>query len=159
AQFAICIPAAETVVTTSAAGRDAPARAGDGRLILAVDDEEYILVAVKAALEDAGYRVLTAHDGAEALELLRAHHGSVSAAIVDMMMPGMDGAAAIRALRSVDSRLCIIANSGLRVSEEASEIVANCTQAFLPKPYSDEQLLTTLAQALQSESHGSETLA
>ncbi|MGQ0635990.1 MAG: PAS domain-containing hybrid sensor histidine kinase/response regulator [Planctomycetaceae bacterium] len=124
--------------------RPAQAAAG-GQLILVVDDESLILAAVKATLEDAGYRVLTAGSGNEAARLLCEHVNDVRAAIVDMMMPGSDGPTTMRALHEISPRLRMVANSGLRLPDEGASLAS----AFLSKPYTDEQLLTTLANVLQ----------
>lgn len=151
ARFAICLPAFESPAGAAPRPENHSPAAGRGELILVVDDESYILVAVKAALEDAGYRVLTTPDGGAAVELLRGHRDEIQAVIVDMMMPGMDGPATMRALREVSPRIRMIANSGLRVPDDEAEFVATCARAFLQKPYTDEQLLQTLSKVLHEK--------
>ena len=59
------------------------------RLILSVDDEPGILVTRQLILENAGYEVLSAADGEQALHLFRAH--AVDLVLLDYVMPGMDG--------------------------------------------------------------------
>jgi CheY-like chemotaxis protein len=66
-------------------------------LVLVADDDPMIRELVTRILEDAGYRVLAAEDGAEALELIRAHRPT--AAILDVMMPRLDGIETMRRLR------------------------------------------------------------
>jgi PAS domain S-box-containing protein len=147
-QFTIALPTDQTMVARrcESAPRDLPVARGN--LILAVDDESFILTAVKATLEGAGYRVMTATGGAMALELFRQRQADVAAILVDMMMPGMDGPATMRALREVDPRVQMIASSGLRAMDHTAKAVAECAAAFLQKPYTDKQLLSTLSKVL-----------
>jgi hypothetical protein len=129
--------------------RDLPA--GHGELILVVDDEAAIREITKGALETYGYRVLTANDGPEAVARCAEHKGEVKAALVDMMMPVMDGAATTRALRRLDSQLKVIATSGLQEESRATEAAQAGADTFLAKPYTAESLLKTLAEALNAE--------
>lgn len=121
---------------------------GRGEMILVVDDESFILEAARATLEGRGYRVMTARDGREAIDLYQQHQGEIQAVLLDMMMPGMDGQATMTALEKLDPGVRIVASSGLRVSERVAETLAAGQGAFLPKPYTDEQMLATLAKVL-----------
>ena len=64
------------------------------------------------------------------------------AVLTDMMMPGMDGVATIRALRQLNPAVRIIAVSGLAAGAEVG------VEACLPKPYKAERLLETLSEVL-----------
>jgi len=59
------------------------------KIILAIDDEEDVLEAVKDALQDEGFIVLTASNGVQGLEIARTHKPDLI--ILDLMMPQMDG--------------------------------------------------------------------
>lgn len=149
--FAICLPAFDlTHVATSRKEILVPT-VGQGQLILVVDDEDGIRAAVKSTLEEVGYRVVMARDGIDAVATLKRLHGEVRVALVDMMMPGMDGPATMQSLREIDPHLRIIASSGLRVADEDAATVVMCARTFLQKPYSDDQLLLTLGQVLHEE--------
>lgn len=148
ARFEIYLPAFEATNLRQPGSSQPVTFAVQGQLILVVDDERNVRFAIKATLEDAGYRVLTAHGGDEALNLARQRSGEIDAAIVDTMMPGMSGPATMRALHEISPRLRLIASSGLRSADQAP----TCARAFLAKPYTNEQLLATLAVALQTES-------
>ena len=145
-RFEIYLPAFESLPVETAPADRQEQDAARGQLVLVVDDENLILMAVKATLEDAGYCVITAGNGADAVRILREQRNAVRAAIVDMMMPGIDGPATMRLLHEINPELRIIANSGLRMVE--SDDPHAC--AFLSKPYTDEQLLTTLSRALRN---------
>ncbi len=106
--------------------------------MLVVDDERDIREAVAEVLKDEGYEVLDAHDGAEALEQLRAHHPSVI--LLDLMMPGMNGweFCAARAREPEISSIPVIVISALgRVSGIPAA-------AFLHKPFELEALVSTV---------------
>ena len=113
-----------------------------------VDDEPLILVTAKAVLEASGYRVLTARGGAEALDSFRERHRDIAAVLLDMMMPGVDGPTAMAAMRAIDPNAKIVAASGLRLAQRPAEAFAAGAIAFLKKPYSDSELLRTLAKLL-----------
>jgi PAS domain S-box-containing protein len=123
---------------------------GHGELILIVDDEPLILLTTKATLETSGYRVLTANGGQAGLDTFRAQHGEIAAVLLDMMMPGMDGPTAMRAIKAIDPAVKIIAASGLRLAERPAEALAAGAITFLKKPFSDSELLKTLAENLHA---------
>lgn len=120
---------------------------GRGELILLVDDEPTVLEISKTLLTSHDYRVLTANDGIEAISLYADHKNDISAVIVDMMMPGMDGTTTIRTLQKINSNIKIIAASGLTASSELTASALNI-QAFLAKPYTAKELLTTIHEIL-----------
>ena len=96
--------------------------------------------------------MLVAADGTEAVALYAQHREEVAAVITDMMMPFMDGPATIRALQKMNPRVRVIAASGLGAGDKAAEALSAGAQIFLPKPYTAEKLLKTLAELL----HGPE---
>lgn len=122
---------------------------GKHELILLVDDEVAIREMCKLILESLDYRVITAENGAEALSLLERHKNEISAAIVDMMMPVMDGPSVIRAIRWSAPNLKIIASSGLTSREQSNAFSGVPPDVFLPKPYTAEQLMSALAGLLR----------
>jgi DNA-binding NarL/FixJ family response regulator len=68
-----------------------------------------------------------------------------------MMMPYMDGPATIRALRRLDPKVKIIATSGLKAEDKISDVAQLGVKTILPKPYTAEKLLKTVAAALKEE--------
>jgi hypothetical protein len=120
---------------------------GHGELILIVDDEMSIRDITKTALESNGYNVIVAGDGTEALSLYAEQKEDVKAVLTDMMMPFMDGAATIRALRKMNPHVKIIAASGLASNEDAADGVK--ADLFLTKPYTAEKLLKALEKLLR----------
>jgi PAS domain S-box-containing protein len=117
---------------------------GGGELVLVVDDEDSIRSVLQRTLEAAGYRVVTAADGAEALFAFSKTQEPFAAVITDMLMPVMDGAALILALRRHSPDLIIIAASGVAEQETVAIQAGLGAGAFLMKPFSTERLVMTL---------------
>jgi two-component system, chemotaxis family, chemotaxis protein CheY len=113
--------------------------------ILVVDDDESIRTTVAEALADEGYEVLTAQDGAQALELVRATEPD--GVILDLMMPVLDGWGFLRACRQ--EKLCastpVLVLSAYRKLAEAapSELRAD---RVLAKPFELDVLLEVVDQ-------------
>ncbi|WP_181256720.1 hybrid sensor histidine kinase/response regulator [Merismopedia glauca] len=119
---------------------------GKGELILVVDDENLILETTKTILETYNYRVLVASDGIDAIALYAQRKHDISAVIVDLMMPVMDGAQTTRILRRLNPLVKIITISGLEGSSYPYNI--NSLERFIPKPYTPRDLLETLSKVL-----------
>jgi two-component system response regulator MprA len=114
--------------------------------VLVVEDEPDIRAAVSETLADDGYEVVSAQDGAAALSLLNGRLPDV--AVVDLMMPGMDGPAFLRACRAhprgADMRVVVITASS-RVDLDVD------VQAVLVKPFDLTDLVDTLARLAPAE--------
>jgi PAS domain S-box-containing protein len=151
-KFKVYLPAIVTRTETKKTQAKKPELPlGHGESILVVDDEESICEITKETLENYGYTAMTASDGAEAVALFTQNKGSIKAVLTDMMMPHMDGAATIRALKKIDPGVRIIAASGLMTDEKIAESGKAGIQAYLQKPYTAEKLLTTLNDVLQKK--------
>jgi PAS domain S-box-containing protein len=147
--FKIHLPA---VVDSQTGGWDkeqVDAPLGHGEMILVIDDEAVICEIAKGTLETYGYRAITASDGTEGIALYAQHKDEIKVVLTDMMMPYLDGVATIRALQRMNPQVKIIASSGLTESSRAMEAANVGVKTFLPKPYTAEKLLNTLAEALK----------
>jgi len=90
---------------------------------------------------------MTACDGVDAIVIYSQHKDIISAVLMDMMMPLMDGETAILALEKINPQVKVIANSGLRSSNKNMNA---CVKALLLKPYSTDELLKTLHQVFHN---------
>lgn len=97
------------------------------------------------------YRVLTANDGTGAVALYVQRQADIQVVVTDMAMPVMDGAATVRVLRQLNPQLKIIVISGVTSNVKLTQIADLSVQAFLPKPFTAEQLLATLQQVLRGD--------
>lgn len=149
-EFIIYLPAAQSGGLVKASPNAGLLAQGNGELILLVDDEVMVLDVARATLEANGYRVLSASSGTEAVSVFSDKADTIQAAIVDMMMPGMDGRETMQALKELKPALRVIASSGLRKRGRNHQTLTG-EAAFLAKPYSDRQLLSTLRLVLHGD--------
>jgi hypothetical protein len=124
---------------------------GQGETVLVVDDEISIREITRATLEKYGYLVVTASDGTEALAIYAKNSENIAIAIIDMMMPFLDGTSTIRALQKLNPEFKIIASSGLSSDVKAAEALSVGAKAFLAKPYTTEKLLETLHNVIHKK--------
>ncbi len=103
----------------------------------------------RETLETFNYRVLSARDGAEAVALYQRHKGEIRAVISDMMMPVMDGPATVQALREIDPLVKVIGITGLGSESALVKGGRLNVQEFIKKPFTTEELLTTLRRVLE----------
>jgi CheY-like chemotaxis protein len=108
--------------------------------VLVVDDERDIRLAMAEALEDEGYEVDTARDGAEALAHLRAFHPQV--VLLDLMMPGMDGWE-FRRMQRLDPELALIPVVVISALGAVKDLDA---QDYIQKPFELDQLLSVVGR-------------
>jgi two-component system, cell cycle sensor histidine kinase and response regulator CckA len=144
--FKVYLPGLEEIHTPLV--KDIKLPSGQGEVILLVDDEAAIRMIAQTSLETYDYKVLTASDGIEAIALYAQHKEEVSAVLIDMMMPTMDGLTTIHTLQKINPQLKIIAISGLASSDKVSAAMGTGIQAFLSKPFTAEELLKTLSGVL-----------
>jgi len=123
-------------------------RRGSG-VVLVVDDEDLVLRMAQSVLSDAGYEVLTATNGMEALEIYAERSGRIDAVLLDMTMPVMGGEDAMAQLVSRWPGAVVIASSGYD-REEAEHRFAPRPAGFLQKPYTSSQLSSKIAEVLLS---------
>jgi PAS domain S-box-containing protein len=121
---------------------------GRGETILVVDDETSILAVTRQTLEGYGYRVLSAHDGAEALAVYVEKRNEVAVVLTDIRMPIMDGGNLIRVLLRINPLVRIVTSSGFSSNAEGSGFPEAAVKHFLNKPYTAQALLTTLRAIL-----------
>jgi PAS domain S-box-containing protein len=146
-EFQVFLPATEAMLPLSVVeNNELPW--GNNEQILVVDDEAAIRDITKTSLEAFGYRVITAHDGIDAIALYAQHKEDISAVLVDMMMPSMDGSTTIRTLQKINPQLKSVAMSGLVTSDKLTAAVNAGVKTFLTKPFTAKELLQTLQQLL-----------
>lgn len=120
--------------------------------ILLIDDEEQIRLTIGALLRIAGYDVVAAADGREGLDLFQREPFDL--VITDVVMPRMDGAETIAALRRLRPGLKVIATyGGGRISGTNPVATAQRLGAdrLLAKPFTAQEINAAIAEVLSSE--------
>jgi two-component system KDP operon response regulator KdpE len=122
---------------------------GNGRRVLAVDDELQILRALKLVLRGAGYEVMTAATMEEALDA--AAVSPTDAAIVDLLLPDGDGIELCRQLREWSSMPIIVLSA---IGDEAEKVRALRSGAddYVTKPFGPDELVARLEAVLRRTS-------
>lgn len=118
-----------------------------GATVLVADDESGVRVIVARSLEDAGFRVLQASDGGEALELVD-RHGPPELVLTDLAMPGMGGAELARCLRQRWPELPILFMSGYSAEELRRDGAIGSEGELIEKPFSPGGLVATVTAVL-----------
>jgi two-component system, OmpR family, KDP operon response regulator KdpE len=111
--------------------------------VLIVDDEVRILNFTGVALKAAGYEVVTAVSGEQALDLAKQELPDVI--LLDVFMPGLDGIQVLKRLRGVSQAPVIVLSARSAVKEVA---LAAGASDFLPKPYIPDELVKRIKSAL-----------
>nr|WP_228119677.1 MULTISPECIES: PAS domain S-box protein [Nostocaceae] len=146
-QFKLFLPAIPATPDLTIEEIETPS--GSGELILVVDDEAPICEIAKVILEKFNYKILTACNGIEAIALYAQHKHRISAVLMDMMMPEMDGITAIRTLKKMNSKVQVIASSGINSTETVAQAAMIGVQQVLPKPFTAKELLNSLHHVLR----------
>jgi DNA-binding response OmpR family regulator len=117
-----------------------PALNREQPVVLAADDDDDILELVAFRLERSGYRVIRARDGEEALALARAEHPDL--AVLDVMMPKLDGFELTRRLRADDAtrRMPILLLTARGQDADLEQGFAAGADDYLRKPFSPQEL-------------------
>ena len=116
--------------------------------ILLVDDEELVLEVGTKMLEHLGYSVLGAGDGQEALDLFKKNRNNLDLVMLDMNMPGMDGAAVYDKIKKIRENVRILIISGYYENNRIRKILKNGSTGFIQKPFDVNVLSAKLLEML-----------
>jgi CheY-like chemotaxis protein len=133
------------------APRETPGQGGER--ILVVDDDTAVGKVTQAALTEAGYRVATVANGAEALEIIKARPEQFDLVLTDIDMPVLSGAKLALALAALRPALPVMAMSGLSIKSDGLD-PAQFSGGFLPKPFTSDELFRGVRRALEHGSAG-----
>ena len=114
--------------------------------ILVIDDEEIMREILETLLTREGYQVRLASTAAEGLELARSM--PFDAAIVDVMMPGMDGVTALDEIRKIDDDLPVLMITAYASVENAIAAMKRGAFDYISKPFKNDEVLVVLRNAL-----------
>ena len=116
--------------------------------ILVVDDEEIVRRTATSALEHAGYTVLQAGNGREAIAVYEEQQGNIDLVLLDMTMPVMSGEETLGALRTRYPDVKVVLSSGFDEIEASQRFADKRLAGFLQKPYAARTLLERVKKLL-----------
>ena len=150
ASFEIYLPA------TPEAPADLPRRTGalpapaNGELILVVEDEETVRRTVARGLAEAGYRVIEAENGSQALDLAGRSPDRIALLLTDVVMPGMSGRELAAAVGELIPGISVLFTSGYTDSEIVRRGLLAPGAAFLPKPFTVNALVRAVRDRMDA---------
>jgi two-component system, cell cycle sensor histidine kinase and response regulator CckA len=113
-----------------------------------VEDKDFVRDVTESILKRAGYKVLIAVNGNEALNSYAKKRDKISSVILDLIMPEMGGKECLVKLHEIDPDAEILITSGYYTTEIAREITESGAACFILKPYDIKQMLTEVRDVL-----------
>ncbi len=117
--------------------------------VLLVDDEEMILDVGERMLGKLGYKVFTARDGKEAIEVFMKYPHKIDAIILDMIMPKMGGGETFDRIKKMKPDIKVLLSSGYSINGQATEILNRGCNGFIQKPFNLQNLSQNLRSILE----------
>ena len=152
--FRIYLPALETAAgyeeVMESLESKSPAKGGSETILL-VDDEEFIRELGVDVLGQAGYTVLAASNGEQALDVYRCEGERIDLVILDLIMPGMGGSKCLKELLKISPRARILVASGYSPDASTKGALEVGAAAFINKPYDNKQLLELVRKILDKK--------
>ena len=147
-------PVAKAPVFTSVTGGASDVKianpSGNRELVMIVDDEDFVTMLAQRVLTDEGYRVVTARDGFQAIDIYRKLRDQIELIILDFTMPVMDGSDVFHELLEINPQVPVVLSSGFAEQERLREMLAKGMRGFIPKPYTQQKLLTQIRATLDA---------
>jgi CheY-like chemotaxis protein len=148
-KFCIYLPAVNVPAPANRA--PAPQVSPGSGIILVADDEPLVRKTATLALERYGYKVLSAENGKEAIEMLQARGDEIAVILLDMAMPVMSGEEAFPELKRIQPDVAIVISSGYSEQTARERFGASAVEAFIQKPYTGVELVQKIQAALAKQ--------
>ncbi|HAT73127.1 MAG TPA: hypothetical protein DCS63_09955 [Elusimicrobia bacterium] len=145
--FSVCLPLVKGAAEAAEAHGPGRAAAGKGVVLVAEDDEPMRRIS-KRILNAAGYEVLEAVDGREALMVLEKRSGAVSVLLTDIVMPELDGVGLAREVMDRYPGIKILCMSGYADKQEDLERVLGNKVGYIQKPFIPDEFLRKIEEVL-----------
>jgi PAS domain S-box-containing protein len=132
--------------------------AGGNETILLVEDDRMVRAVAARFLKAAGYRVLEARDGAQAVEIFAVNQTGIQLVILDLVMPNLGGKTAGETIRKMNQTVPILYSTGYDFGQLDSTHLPETNGELIQKPYSREDLLLKVRQVLDHPSRSNAPL-
>jgi CheY-like chemotaxis protein len=123
---------------------------GHRELVMIVDDEDFVTMLAQRVLSDEGYRVVTARDGFQAIDIYRKLRDQIALIILDFTMPVMDGSDVFHELLEINPQVPVVLSSGFAEQDNLRAMLAKGMRGFIPKPYTQQKLLAQIRATLDA---------
>jgi CheY-like chemotaxis protein len=148
--FRVCLPLVEREVVAPSIAAPSPAVAQGAEVILLVEDDAPVRVATTRMLERAGYTVIPAINGREALGIHHERGSEINLIVTDMIMPEMNGRELVARVRKRDPNAAVLVMSGYTEQTSRSENFLDSGTLFIQKPFTPEGLTTKVRSAINT---------
>lgn len=115
--------------------------------ILVVDDEPMAAMLMKRTLTDAGFQVVTARSGFEAVDLVRKRQREISLVICDLTMPFMDGEETFERIRDINENIPVVLATGFIEQKQLDRMLSAGLAGFLRKPHGPNNFLAASSRS------------
>ena len=146
--FKVYFPAIVTEVEPSGAETPGEMPAFGTETILVVDDEKTIRRMVEQALTQSGYKVFTASNGTEAVEIYRARKDEIDLIVLDLIMPEMGGEQCFGEILKIDPNAMVLVASGYLLGRTTNELLKRRAAGFVEKPFECREFLLVVRKIL-----------
>jgi len=119
-------------------------------IVLIIDDDTSFLDTMRTLLSGAGYDVLASSTGPKGLDMIRYAARDIDAVLLDFNMPRFNGTETLQFLRKLSPQVKVVAVSGVKQTELPPEFCEG-VERFVPKPFSNGDLLKALDEVLQEK--------
>jgi CheY-like chemotaxis protein len=150
--FKIYLPVAEIGASSPALPAPGPLRVGRGESVLLVEDDEGVRRMTTRALQEGGYRVLEAANGADALALLTSSSGRIGLVLTDVVMPGMSGRDLADRIAELRPGTPVLFTSGYTDGEIVRRGLLDPEAAFIQKPFAPDAIVRIVRERLEAAS-------
>jgi two-component system, cell cycle sensor histidine kinase and response regulator CckA len=121
---------------------------GGTETILLVEDEQLLIESVFLILKSKGYKVFTAQDGKEAVEVYQKHRDEIDLVLTDLGLPGITGKDVFQNLLEINADVKVVLASGFFEPEVKSNLLEAGVKGFIQKPYIQDDILRIIREVL-----------
>jgi PAS domain S-box-containing protein len=148
--FKVYLPISDEVPRVSRASGASQVPAVGTETVLFTDDEQAIRKLMQRALQAAGFDVLVAKDGVEALTIFEQHRDAIDILVTDLVMPGISGVELARRAQQHRANLRVLFLSGFAAGAVVDGYEVGSDSHFLQKPFGSQALVTKVREVLDS---------
>ena len=146
--FKVMFPASKKSIPSPPLYKPPKEKLAATQTILIADDEETIRILAKQSLQSAGFKVLLAEDGRQAVDIYKKNGQEIDAVLLDLTMPELNGNEVFRELKKIDNEVCVILSSGYSEKEIEEQFAGENLAGIIQKPYRPQDLMTYMRETL-----------